>query len=89
MLFKDAPDLLEEFKDFLPEILNPSSTTQSTTPWIQPDPLPDKSAKAGSRRKKRVAEKDPPQKAAPTRVCALSFVIPTTNFLLGCEESKV
>jgi paired amphipathic helix protein Sin3a len=78
ILFKDAPDLLEEFKDFLPEVLSnqlpPSNLvgaiSQQNGSW---NPPPDtqqveKPAKSVNRRKKRVADKEVPPKAAPSRV---------------------
>lgn len=79
MLFKDAPDLLDEFKDFLPEIMGSGAfpptagligiLPQPNAPWNQQETPPEKTAaKGGSRRKKRGAEKEPVQKAAPTRV---------------------
>ncbi|KAH9858239.1 hypothetical protein C2E23DRAFT_718829 [Lenzites betulinus] len=80
ILFKDAPDLMDEFKDFLPEAAGPSTHSQ---PFIgilpqptagpgmsgsggQPEPsAPEKGAKTQSKRRKR-AEKEPaaPQKAS-------------------------
>ena len=75
-LFKDAPELLEEFKDFLPEILGgpvPTPTglvgipSQPSGPWNQ-ETLQEKAGKGGARRKKRGAEKEAPQKTAPVRV---------------------
>ncbi|KAI0673570.1 hypothetical protein C8Q78DRAFT_1067868 [Trametes maxima] len=85
MLFKDAPDLMDEFKDFLPEAAGPSSqpvglvgilpqpTTGPGMPgtFSQPEPAPaEKSTKPTNRRRKR-AEKEPvaPQKAAGGRAC--------------------
>ncbi|KAH9835880.1 uncharacterized protein C8Q71DRAFT_797373 [Rhodofomes roseus] len=85
MLFKDAPDLMQEFRDFLPEAFGPSAQAAGlvgilpqppnpSSPWGQADGPPstsaDKGTKAPSRRRKRVAEKDPPgaQKAAGGRV---------------------
>ena len=78
VLFKDAPDLLEEFKDFLPEALSnhlppPSLVgviSQQNGSW---NPPPDtqqveKPVKSVSRRKKRVADKEVSTKAAPSRV---------------------
>jgi paired amphipathic helix protein Sin3a len=76
MLFKDAPDLLDEFKDFLPEILGGSVPTpaglvgipsQPSGPWNHEVPQ-ERSSKGGSRRRKRGADKEAPQKAAPARV---------------------
>ncbi|KAI8981231.1 hypothetical protein BD414DRAFT_492058 [Trametes punicea] len=80
MLFKDAPDLMDEFKDFLPEAaappahpaglvgILPQPTAGPGMPgsFVQPEPLQaDKAAKTQSRRRKR-PEKEPaaPQKAA-------------------------
>ena len=78
MLFKDAPDLLEEFKDFLPEALSgqlpPSSLagiiSQQNGLWNPPPDtqLAEKPVKSANRRKKRVADKEVPPKAAPSRV---------------------
>ncbi|KAH9937360.1 uncharacterized protein B0H18DRAFT_970211 [Fomitopsis serialis] len=74
MLFKDAPDLMQEFRDFLPEAFGPSAQQvglvgilpqppNPSSPWGQADGPPstsaDKSTKAPSRRRKRVAEKEP------------------------------
>ena len=70
-LFSDAPDLLEEFKDFSPKAL--SLTSQQNGPW---NPLFDtqqaeKPAKSVSQMKKRVADEEISQKTAPSRVrCA-------------------
>ncbi|KZT74953.1 hypothetical protein DAEQUDRAFT_720143 [Daedalea quercina L-15889] len=81
MLFKDAPDLMQEFRDFLPEAFGPSAQQAGligilpqlpnpSSPWGQADGPPstsaDKVAKAPTRRRKRVAEKEPAgiQKAA-------------------------
>ncbi|KAJ7146324.1 hypothetical protein C8R44DRAFT_973143 [Mycena epipterygia] len=65
-LFKDAPDLLGEFKAFLPEMLGGQSglviLPQSSAPWPQPDVSVDKPVKKPVqplKRKKRVIEKDP------------------------------
>jgi paired amphipathic helix protein Sin3a len=78
ILFKDAPDLLEEFKDFLPEVLSnqlpPSGLagvlSQQNGSWNPPmdTQQAEKPAKSVSRRKKRVADKEVPPKAAPSRV---------------------
>ena len=78
-LFQDAPDLLEEFRDFLPEALNtqipPAGLVgiipqQQNGSWNPPpdNQQPEKPAKAVSRRKKRAAEKEVPTKAASSRV---------------------
>jgi len=84
VLFKDAPDLLEEFKDFLPEALStqlpPSGlvglTSQQNGSWNPPPDTqqPEKPAKSVNRRKKRAAEKEVPTKAAPSRVCVKIWV---------------
>ncbi|CAK5281760.1 unnamed protein product [Mycena citricolor] len=58
-LFKDAPDLLTEFRLFLPEFAAVES--QSTPSWPLPEPAaekPTKKAPAAPKRKKRGAEKD-------------------------------
>ena len=78
LLFKDAPDLLEEFKDFLPEALStqfpPAALvgviSQQSGPWNLPSDAqpPEKPTKSVNRRKKRAAEKEVPTKAAPARV---------------------
>ncbi len=73
MLFKDAPDLLAEFKDFLPEVgvggalgsnaigLMPAPG-HPDSPWAQPS-VTDKSKKripgVPPKRKRRTAEKEP------------------------------
>lgn len=72
-LFRDAPDLMEEFKDFLPEALGhtvqPASGLIGIMPhppppgppsWDVPDAPPTvvEKAKAPSRRRKRAADKD-------------------------------
>ena len=80
MLFKDAPDLLHEFKDFLPEAVPSSQTGNhvgifptpagSSAAWGSGDaPAPEK-AKT-QRRRKRPADKEAPStaKAAGGRVC--------------------
>ncbi|KAJ7762381.1 histone deacetylase complex, SIN3 component [Mycena maculata] len=65
-LFKDAPDLLGEFKAFLPEMIGGQGglvilPQSSSAPWPQPD-VADKPAKKAAppppKRKKRI-EKDP------------------------------
>ncbi|KAI0639840.1 hypothetical protein C8Q77DRAFT_1083126 [Trametes polyzona] len=83
MLFKDAPDLMDEFKDFLPEAAAPSLHPQGVVgilpqptagpgmpgTFAQPEPpVAEKSAKPQNRRRKR-PEKEPaaPQKAASGR----------------------
>ncbi|KAJ6601223.1 histone deacetylase complex, SIN3 component [Mycena vulgaris] len=66
-LFKDAPDLLGEFKAFLPEMLGGQGglvilPQSSSVPWPQPDGAIDKPVKKPvppPKRKKRVMEKDP------------------------------
>ncbi|KAF7966906.1 hypothetical protein HWV62_36583 [Athelia sp. TMB] len=72
-LFKDAPDLLAEFKDFLPEISGMGMGMGPPTPQPPPESVPEKkivpSAPPPKRRKKPV-EKDPtpvppPPKQAP------------------------
>ena len=78
ILFKDAPDLLEEFKDFLPEALSnqlpPSGLvgviSQQNGLWNPPMDTQqvEKPIKTFGRRKKRVADKEVPPKAAPSRV---------------------
>ncbi|KAJ7069059.1 histone deacetylase complex, SIN3 component [Mycena belliarum] len=64
-LFKDAPDLLGEFKAFLPEMMGGQSglvivPQSSSAPWSQPDVVdkPVKKPAVPQKRKKRV-EKDP------------------------------
>jgi paired amphipathic helix protein Sin3a len=77
-LFKDAPDLLSEFKNFLPDAgFVPRSGQQHGSSWAQAD-IPISADKAGkrvsssARRRKRPAEKDitpaPPVRIAPNRV---------------------
>ncbi|KAI0778618.1 hypothetical protein BD413DRAFT_510540 [Trametes elegans] len=83
VLFKDAPDLMDEFKDFLPEAAGPSThpaglvgilpqpTTGPGMPgsFGQPEPSPaEKPTKPQNRRRKR-ADKEPaaPQKGASGR----------------------
>ena len=82
MLFKEAPDLMQEFRDFLPEAFGPSAQQvglvgilpQPPSPWGQADGPPstsnEKGTKAPSRRRKRVGDKEPAatQKAAGGRV---------------------
>ncbi|KAJ7292716.1 histone deacetylase complex, SIN3 component [Mycena rebaudengoi] len=68
-LFKDAPDLLAEFKAFLPEIIGGGQgvvilpqPSGSSSAWSQPDAAVDKNIKKPVlpvKRKKRVIEKDP------------------------------
>ncbi|KAH9950932.1 hypothetical protein B0H21DRAFT_720471 [Amylocystis lapponica] len=71
MLFKDAPDLMDEFRDFLPNVGGSSShnageirgilpnPATSSGAWAQTDaPAPEKATKAPSRRRKRPAGKD-------------------------------
>ncbi|KAL6304795.1 hypothetical protein BKA93DRAFT_817270 [Sparassis latifolia] len=74
MLFKDAPDLMNEFKDFLPEAMAPSvqptglvgimpHPVSSSGPWTQGEPStapPEKVSKAPNRRRKRAADKETP-----------------------------
>ena len=83
MLFKGAPDLMDEFKDFLPDAIPPAQPTgmigilpQPVTGPGVPGSLPptesssaDKGAKASNRRRKR-PEKEPvaPQKQVGGRV---------------------
>ena len=84
MLFKDAPDLMDEFKDFLPGEaappaqpsglvgILPQPTTGPGVPGAFPPPEPasaEKGAKTQNRRRKR-AEKEPvaPPKAVNSRV---------------------
>ncbi|KAI0931347.1 hypothetical protein AcW2_000258 [Taiwanofungus camphoratus] len=72
MLFKDAPDLMDEFKDFLPASMAPAGEHAG---WveIQPHPIggpipfvpdeaqapaPEKATKAPNRRRKRAPEKE-------------------------------
>ena len=74
-LFKDAPELMEEFKAFLPEVLGPHSQSGPGLIGIMPHPsavatppvawdhgesapAPVEKAKAPSRRRKRVSEKE-------------------------------
>ncbi len=67
-LFKDAPELMEEFKDFLPEMLGPSAQREGlvgimphpsqSSGWDHPEPAPVEKAKP-SRRRKRAADKEP------------------------------
>jgi paired amphipathic helix protein Sin3a len=67
MLFKDAPDLIVEFKNFLPDAVPPGqeamipmgSWPQPQQPQpLPPSPQPAKKA-APVKRKKRVLEKEP------------------------------
>ncbi|OSX66922.1 hypothetical protein POSPLADRAFT_1077635, partial [Postia placenta MAD-698-R-SB12] len=71
-LFKDAPDLVNEFRDFLPEAIGPSSQhlglvgilphpAGGAGAWAQaepPAPSAEKVTKAPTRRRKRPAEKE-------------------------------
>ncbi|KAJ7082535.1 histone deacetylase complex, SIN3 component [Mycena crocata] len=81
-LFKDAPDLLGEFKQFLPEMMGGQNNhvifpQPPSGPWPQPEVIVDKPSKKTVvqplKRKKRVIEKDttpvPPPKpvARPTK----------------------
>ncbi|KAH8099312.1 hypothetical protein BXZ70DRAFT_943231 [Cristinia sonorae] len=75
MLFKNAPDLMEEFKDFLPEAMGPGAqhtgligimphpTGPGWDPAGGPSPMVDGGEKAAkvppSRRRKRAADKEP------------------------------
>ncbi|CAL1694084.1 unnamed protein product [Somion occarium] len=72
MLFKNAPDLMEEFRAFLPDLGDSQATLgfpgilphaiASTSNWHQNAESPSLSAekpKAASRRRKRIAEKEP------------------------------
>ncbi|KAI0688140.1 hypothetical protein BC835DRAFT_1285352 [Cytidiella melzeri] len=74
-LFKNAPELLEEFQRFLPEAMglpsqpggligimpHPSAAGGASSGWDHaPDAPAVEKAKAPSRRRKRVAEKEPP-----------------------------
>ena len=83
MLFKDAPDLLSEFKDFLPDAV-PANIGPGGVPimphstaglWESspPNASGKKFTQASKRNRKRVPEKDPtpvlPAKAIPSRVC--------------------
>ena len=84
MLFKDAPDLMDEFKDFLPEVVPPSHhaglvgilpqpTTGPGMPGSFPLPEPsstEKGTKQQPKRRKR-PDKEPvvPPKAGGGRVC--------------------
>ncbi|PCH34038.1 hypothetical protein WOLCODRAFT_94711 [Wolfiporia cocos MD-104 SS10] len=72
MLFKEAPDLMNEFRDFLPDLAGPSTQPVGLvdilphpqggpSAWPQaeaPPPPPDKAAKPPARRRKRAPEKD-------------------------------
>lgn len=70
-LFKDAPDLLAEFKVFLGEVSGPQSgpvilpqPSGGASPWIPPDNTASSPAVAAkkpqsSKRKKRVMDKEP------------------------------
>lgn len=84
-MFKDAPDLLSEFKDFLPDAV-PASIGPGGVPLIpqptggpwesSPPNVPaKKSTQASKRSRKRVPEKDPtpvlPSKPVPSRVCTI------------------
>lgn len=88
MLFKNAPDLMEEFRAFLPDLGDSQATLgfpgilphaiASTSNWHQNAESPSLSAekpKAASRRRKRIAEKEPAvlQKTAGGRVCTDSL----------------
>ncbi|KAH9944008.1 uncharacterized protein BXZ73DRAFT_86987 [Epithele typhae] len=91
MLFKDAPDLMDEFKDFLPEAVPPSHPAGLVGilpqpmagpgvpgPFAHPEPsASDKGSKPQSRRRKR-PEKEPvpPPKAAGGRAAKR---VKTTN----------
>ena len=93
MLFSDAPDLLEEFKDFSPVTLRlagvasqrnglrnpPLDTQQANTP-----------ANSASWMKKRVTDKEIPRKAAPSRVRCLEICgcFPERKLIPGDEEAK-
>lgn len=79
MLFKDAPDLLKEFKDFLPNAMPPSQMglIPQDGMWASPDSLSavaDKPQKKSAplKRKKRPVEKEaspppPPPKTVPSK----------------------
>ena len=83
ILFKDAPDLLSEFKDFLPDAVPanigpggiPIMPQVSGGSWESspPNVSGNKSTQASKRNRKRVPEKDPtpvlPAKSIPSRVC--------------------
>ncbi|OCH87472.1 hypothetical protein OBBRIDRAFT_814100 [Obba rivulosa] len=85
MLFKDAPDLMAEFRDFLPEAMAPSAQQSglvsilpqnagATSSWAAGEASAsgaDKS-KATSRRRKRAPEKEP---AAPAQKTSSGRVI--------------
>jgi len=59
MLFKDAPDLIAEFKNFLPEAVNEPSWPQQQEMRQAPPPSPPPTKKpAPAKRKKRVADKE-------------------------------
>lgn len=82
-LFKDAPELMEEFKAFLPEVLGPSSSgagligimphpsAAATQPagWDHGETVtaPAEKVKAPSRRRKRVSDKDSLLPQAPAK----------------------
>lgn len=82
MLFKDAPDLMDEFKDFLPEAAPPAQPAgvvgilpqPMAGPGVSgsfPPPEPssaEKGAKQPSRRRKREKEPVVPQKPSGGRV---------------------
>ncbi|EMD41871.1 hypothetical protein CERSUDRAFT_42152 [Gelatoporia subvermispora B] len=84
MLFKDAPDLMAEFKDFLPEAMPPAAqqaglasilpqNAGTTSAWtaVEGTPTTVEKAKPSSRRRKRGPEKEPAasaQKASSGRV---------------------
>jgi paired amphipathic helix protein Sin3a len=81
MLFKDAPDLLSEFKDFLPDAvpanIGPGGVSILPLAGLWESSPPNASGKkfsqASKRNRKRVPEKDStpvlPAKAIPSRVC--------------------
>jgi len=79
-LFKDAPDLLSEFKNFLPDVSGTSGISLQhpsgpASSWVPPDLsiMADRGDKSGKRvtshprRRKRVVEKDTTP-APPVRV---------------------
>lgn len=75
VLFKDAPELLTEFKDFLPSIIGGSGLSHDAQ-WSQMDASGAASAdtsveKRAPKRRRKPDAPAAPAKAAPSRVSAL------------------
>lgn len=99
MLFKDAPDLMNEFKDFLPDAMNPPSThtglvgilpnpaggSGTSASWAQGEgpSTGGEKSKSGSRRRKRPNEKDPPP-VPPAAAGQKGVTISRVSYYSGC-----